>query len=151
MAKFKLNGPSGSTASSPTESRRPKKWVVVVATLIGLLLFAYFFLTSGTSEGVANHSWEILWRLQMANMFLGLFNLLPGYPLDGGHIAQAVLARFMRRNRARVITGYIGVAVGFLLIALGFQGGGFGFTVLVGILLIIAASQEIQSAQNSRF
>jgi Zn-dependent protease len=111
----------------------------------------YFFLTSGTNEGVANHSWEILWRLQIANMFLGLFNLLPGYPLDGGHIAQAVLARYMRRNRARVITGYIGVAVGFLLIALGFQGGGLGFTVLVGILLIIAASQEIQAAQNSRF
>ena len=118
-----------------------------------LLLAAglYFFLNSHSSDGVANHSWEILWRLQMANLFLGLFNLLPGYPLDGGHIAQAVLARFMRRNRARVITGYIGVAVGFLLIALGIQGGGFGFTVLVGILLILAASQEIQSAQNSRF
>ncbi|MCD6050084.1 MAG: hypothetical protein K0Q55_1487, partial [Verrucomicrobia bacterium] len=47
MATFKLKGPSGSTASSPTESRRPKKWVVVVAILIALLLFTYFFLTSG--------------------------------------------------------------------------------------------------------
>jgi len=46
MAKFKLNGPSGSTTAAPSESRRPKKWVIVVAVLLGLLLFSYFFLTS---------------------------------------------------------------------------------------------------------
>lgn len=139
-------------------SRQPRTTVEeVVVSFSGpaanLLIAAgiYLFLNSGPSEGADNHSSEILWRLQMANLFLGLFNLLPGYPLDGGHIAQAVLARFMRRIRARLITGYIGVGVGFLLIALGFQGGGLGFTVLVGILLILAASQEIQAAQNSRY
>jgi Zn-dependent protease len=117
--------------------------------LIAVVL--YYYLTSSQAAGVSDHSWQILWRLVYANAFLGVFNLLPGYPLDGGHIAQAVLARFMRRSRARVITGYIGVAIGFLLIALGFQSGSFGFTILIGILLIIAASQEIQSANNSRF
>lgn len=102
-------------------------------------------------ESVTGHASYILSRVAFANLVLGIFNLLPGYPLDGGKITSAVLAGFMRRNRARLITGYIGVVLGFLLIALGLSGGGLGFNVLIGILLIVAASQEIQSAQNSRF
>lgn len=90
-------------------------------------------------------------RLAFANLFLGLFNLLPGFPLDGGHIAAAVLSNFMRMSRARVITGYIGVGIGLLLVAWGLQGGGFGFSVIVGFLLILAASQEIQAAKGGRF
>lgn len=97
------------------------------------------------------HTASILYRVAFANMVLGIFNLLPGYPLDGGKIACAILAKFMRRPRARVITGYIGVGVGFLLIALDLQSGSFSFNAMVGILLIFAASQEIQAANNSRF
>lgn len=99
----------------------------------------------------AEHAGSILYRVAFANLVLGIFNLLPGYPLDGGKIACALLAKFMRRNRARVVTGYIGVGLGFLLIALDLQRGSFSFNAMIGILLIIAASQEIQAANNSRF
>lgn len=95
---------------------------------------------------------ELVGRLAFANLFLGVFNLLPGYPLDGGHIAAAVLSNFMPVSRARVITGYIGVAVGILLIVLGLQSGMGGmFTMLVGLMLIMAASQEIQMNSRGRF
>jgi Zn-dependent protease len=109
----------------------------------------YYWLNSGT--GVSEHTWSILGRLQFANLFLAIFNLLPGYPLDGGKIACAILTKFVRRKRARVITGYIGAGVGLLLVGLGLQGGGFGFNVLIGIMLIMAAWQEIQEANSSRF
>ncbi len=111
----------------------------------------FWWLDSQQGIGLSNHSWQILWRLADANLALGIFNLLPGYPLDGGHIARAVLTNFMKRNRARVVVGYIGVGIGFLLLALGLQSGGLGFTVFLGILLIISASQEIQAANSSRF
>ncbi len=110
-----------------------------------------FFLSSPDSDGVAMHSWDILWRLQLANLILGLFNLLPAYPLDGGNIAQAVLARFMRRSRARLITGYLGLGVAGLLVLLGLATGGLGFTVLVGLMLGFMAWQEVQSVKGSRF
>ena len=100
---------------------------------------------------LSGHSEYILYRVAFANMILGFFNLLPGYPLDGGSIATAILARFMKRNRARLITAYIGVGIGFLLIALDLQSGNFSFNAMLGLLLIFTASQEIQSAQNSRF
>ena len=110
-----------------------------------------FYLASPDSDGVAMHSWDILWRLQLANLILGLFNLLPAYPLDGGNIAQAVLARFMRRSRARLITGYLGLGVAGLLVLWGLAGGGLGFTVLVGLMLGFLAWQEVQSVKGSRF
>lgn len=95
---------------------------------------------------------ELVYRVAFANMFLGIFNLLPGYPLDGGHIAAAVLSNFMPLSRARVVTGYLGVIIGFLLVVLGFQGGlGGTFTALIGFMLIIAASQEIQMNSRGRF
>jgi Zn-dependent protease len=110
-----------------------------------------FYLASPDSDGVAMHSWDILWRLQLANLILGLFNLLPAYPLDGGNIAQAVLARFMRRSRARLITGYLGLGVAGLLVLWGLAGGGLGFTILVGLMLGFLAWQEVQSVKGSRF
>lgn len=139
-------------------SRQPRTTVeeVVVSgsgPAANLLLAAAlaFFLSSPDSDGVAMHSWDILWRLQLANLILGLFNLLPAYPLDGGNIAQAVLARFMRRSRARLITGYLGLGVAGLLVLLGLAGGGLGFTVLVGLMLGFMAWQEIQGVKGSRF
>jgi len=95
---------------------------------------------------------DLVERLAFANLFLGVFNLLPGYPLDGGHIAAAILSNFMPMSRARVVTGYIGVAIGFLLIVLGLQSGLNGaFTMMIGLMLIMAASQEIQMNRGGRF
>ncbi|MFM9865528.1 MAG: M50 family metallopeptidase [Micropepsaceae bacterium] len=112
--------------------------------LIAGVLYWYSANVDGTSYVVS--------RLAFANLFLGIFNLLPGYPLDGGHIAAAVLSNFMPMGRARVVTGYIGVAIGLLLIGLGLQSGlGGTFTMLVGFMLILAASQEIQANSGGRF
>ena len=86
-------------------------------------------------------------NLAYANLFLGIFNLLPGFPLDGGKIAAAILSNFMSSSRARVITGYIGIGVGILIIVWGLQSGGLGtLNFLLGLLLIMAAAQEIQAA-----
>lgn len=115
---------------------------------IGGLL--YLWLTSATASGLANHSWGILWEVMYANVFLGLLNLLPGFPLDGGHIARAVLSMFLPLATARLIVGYIGVAVGFVFIGLDLTGG-FGFGLMIGLLLVLVASQEIQAARSSRF
>lgn len=130
--------------------RTPFQQVVVsfagpaVNLLIGVALFWYAANVEGASWIVSN--------LAYVNIFLGLFNLLPGYPLDGGHITAAVLSNFMPTSRARLITAYIGVAIGFLLVALGIQGMYFTFfAALVGLLLILAASQEIQINRGSRF
>jgi Zn-dependent protease len=59
--------------------------------------------------------------LAAISMFLGVFNLLPGAPLDGGRLMRALLWRhYHDRARASHVAVRVGRALGFVLIALGF-------------------------------
>lgn len=114
--------------------------------IAGLL---YLWLNSDAGQEQSDHTWLILYRVMYANFVLGVLNLLPGHPLDGGHIARAFLSMFLPSTTARLIVGYIGVAVGFLFIGLDLSGG-WGYGLMVGILLVYVASMEIQAANSSR-
>ena len=87
--------------------------------------------------------------LAVINGFLGVFNLLPGAPLDGGRILAAAIWK-VRGDR---VTGRIGAAnagkvVGLVLVGLGvlemFALGGYGgvWTALIGWFLFSAARAE---------
>ncbi len=59
--------------------------------------------------------------LAVISVFLGVFNLLPGAPLDGGRLMRALLWRhYHDRARASHVAARVGRALGFVLIALGF-------------------------------
>lgn len=84
--------------------------------------------------------------LATTNVFLGVFNLLPGFPLDGGRILRAVIWHFNhQRLRATQIASFGGQILGAALIGLGFLQlvsgnpvGGIWFG-LIGFFLIQAA------------
>jgi len=116
-----------------------------------LLIAALLYMWLQNPDAEFSTDGFLIWRLMMANFILGAFNLLPGYPLDGGTITRAVLTNFMPRPRARLIVGYIGGAVGFGLVALALQTRDFSLTMLLGFYLIYLASIEIQAARSSRF
>jgi Zn-dependent protease/CBS domain-containing protein len=77
------------------------------------------------------------------NLFLGVFNLLPAYPADGGRIVRGLLARRMDQVRAtrRAVSIGQGFAMAFIL-------GGIWNTwlMLVGFFLFVAAQLEDRSA-----
>ena len=84
------------------------------------------------------------------NALLGLFNLLPAFPLDGGRILRAALWRRWRdRPRATAVAGKVGRVVGFGLIAVGAAeflaaGGALNgiWLALIGWFVIVAAQQQ---------
>ncbi|MCC6434027.1 MAG: site-2 protease family protein [Acidimicrobiales bacterium] len=93
-----------------------------------------------------------LW-LGGANLVLGVFNLLPGLPLDGGRILQALLwGRSGDEHRATVTAARAGRVVGYGLMGYGAAGlfgatpGGL-WTLFLGWFIQAAAGAELHNAR----
>lgn len=111
----------------------------------------------GAGIGVrAVTGWEVtaavlVW-LGWANLFLGVFNLLPAAPLDGGRVVQALLWwRTGDQDRAERAADRSGQIIGMLLMAAGwiaFLRGAPGglWLALVGFFITITAGAERQRA-----
>ncbi len=98
------------------------------------------------------HSNHLLRSVVWMNLFLGAFNLLPAYPMDGGHILRAVFSRRMDGVQATRRAVSIAHALAPLVIVVGmlllFQGGYPDSYLLVtlGFFLLIGAQVEERSA-----
>jgi Zn-dependent protease/predicted transcriptional regulator len=77
----------------------------------------------------------------VSNLFLGLFNLLPAFPMDGGRVLRALLATRMEYARATALAVTIGQSLAWLMGLWGFLGGGF-FLILVAVFVYTGAGQE---------
>ena len=82
----------------------------------------------------------------VSNLFLGVFNLIPAFPMDGGRVLRALLATQMAYPRATRIAVSIGQSLAFLFGLWGFLGGGF-FLILIAIFIYMGAGQEGQLVQ----
>ncbi|MDX2257470.1 MAG: hypothetical protein NW205_00995 [Hyphomicrobiaceae bacterium] len=72
-------------------------------------------------------------RLGEANFVLLIFNLMPAWPLDGAHALSAAFERFLPGERARLVVGWLGLAVAVLCALMAVELG--PFTLLVAALL----------------
>ena len=109
-------GFAGFTEYRPEASNPGSAFLVsVCGPLVNLVLgaagtAAYQVVGPDTVGGVA------LFELAFINVALGIFNLAPGLPLDGGHVLQAVLWRITgNRLRATRVAAYVGFVVAVLL------------------------------------
>jgi Zn-dependent protease len=102
----------------------------------------------------------VLSFLAFINFALLVFNLLPGFPLDGGRIARAIAWwRTGDRERATRFAALLGRGLGYLLIAFGLYsllrpgGGTFDglWTAAIGLMLSQAArAEEMRSRVTSQ-
>jgi CBS domain-containing protein len=84
-----------------------------------LLLAGIFYLFQLTFQSVAP-VYAAAKYLAYINALLGIFNLIPGFPLDGGRVFRAIVWAITRNlRRATEIAGYLGQVIAFLFIILG--------------------------------
>jgi len=80
----------------------------------------------------------ILW----VNLILGLFNVIPGFPMDGGRVLRAVLALWIDYVKATKIAVHIGQLMAFFMIIAGIFKN--LWLILIGIFLYYASGSEFQ-------
>lgn len=98
----------------------------------------------------------LLLTLAVGNFLVAVFNLFPGYPLDGGRVLRAYLWKSGKDlNEATILTGHAGQIIGAVMIVLGLliavsRGDFFtGFwTILVGLFLYDAAKGIINEVRG---
>lgn len=122
--------------------------VAVVGPLTSFAIAAIAWLLGQATSGAAR---IVLGYLVLVNLFVGVFNLLPGFPLDGGRVLRAWLwHRWGDAARATRTAASIGVGFGWALIVLGalqvLAGGVVGgiWIALIGMFLQAAASASAQ-------
>jgi len=87
-------------------------------------------------------SWNgMLAYLTMTNLLLGLFNLIPAYPMDGGRILRASLAKRLGHSKATQIAVNVGQGLALLFGLWGFMNGSYTL-VLIAIFVWMGAGQE---------
>lgn len=110
----------------------------------GILFLIGAFLAEAAGAEVAR---ALLFLLFFGNVLLAIFNLFPGYPLDGGRVLRAYLwHRGYDLNEATRLSGRFGQLISLALVAFGLfiavaRGDLFTgiWTILVGLFLLDAA------------
>lgn len=92
------------------------------------------------SLGEANWA-GLLAYLTSANLMLGLFNLIPAFPMDGGRVLRALLAMKLDYGKATAIAARIGQGLALLLGLWGFTSGSYTL-VLIAIFIWMGAGGE---------
>nr|PZM92902.1 MAG: site-2 protease family protein [Pseudomonadota bacterium] len=82
-----------------------------------------------------------LFLVAYLNLVLGLFNLLPAFPMDGGRVLRAALAWKLGRRRATQIATVVGKVMAGLFALVGLLGGGI-WMILIAFFVWSGAAQE---------
>lgn len=94
--------------------------MALVGPLTSLGLAALFFVLYLAIRSINGPIAAVTQYLALINLALGLFNLVPGFPLDGGRVLRSIVWGITKNLRSATrIASYVGQAFAFLLIFVG--------------------------------
>lgn len=121
--------------------------------LIAIVFLLLMTLSNSLETEILTPMFFVLFLL---NLLLAIFNIFPGYPLDGGRVLRAFLwKRGKDLNQATILSGKFGQIIAFVLVLFGIYTvivnanlfTGF-WTILVGVFLYDAAAGIIRQVNN---
>ena len=120
----------GGVSQIAKEAERPSTefMIAIVGPLTSFALGLGFLGISIGLEGTSGYLSELAWTLGFINITLGVFNMLPGFPLDGGRVLRAMAWRITRDYwRATRLAAFGGQILALLMI-----GGGIAVVISEG-------------------
>jgi Zn-dependent protease/CBS domain-containing protein len=138
----------GGVAQLEQEPKRPgiEFQIAIAGPIASFLLAGIAYLLALPFQGDGSPEEAVLDYLVVSNLLLGAFNLLPGFPLDGGRILRSIIWKVTgNMQRSTRIASYVGQGVAYVFILLGivqfFTGDFFDglWTVFIGWFLFDAA------------
>ena len=145
--------PLGGVSEIDKEPQTPSREFVVSAAGPALSLAlgaAGWGLTKVITDGISG---SLVRQLMVANIIVGLFNLLPGLPLDGGRMLRAVLWKLTGKPAtATIAAAWVGRAIAIGLLAIPFYSGSLAGGDMVSTLwvVVIAAFMWVGAGQSIR-
>lgn len=119
----------------------------VVSVLVGGLSYVAIFAVPESLSAIR----FVLGYLALMNVVLAVFNLLPGFPMDGGRVLRALLARNRPFARATQIAAQVGKAFAVLLGIVGLLGFNLLLIALAFFVYVGAAGEAQRTTMNAAF
>lgn len=152
---FALGGVSVIEKESP--DAKSEFLIAIVGPLTSLVIggILWWIATSqGGNAGSSSPVLAIMYWLGWVNLSLGVFNMLPGFPLDGGRVLRAVIWGITgSMERATFIAARVGQGIAVLFIGAGiwqfFNGAGIGglWIAFIGWFLLQAAGANYMEVE----
>jgi Zn-dependent protease len=157
--------PFGGLARLRSEPENPRaEFRIAVAGPAASFLFAVLAFGGAKIAALGGHvaTVVVFFFLGWGNLLLAVFNLFPGYPLDGGRVLRAILWRRHGITQATRMAGICGLLIAATVILFGvyimiapnwrpsqpyFMG---VWSIIVGLFLLDTAAKVVKSTQGAR-
>lgn len=147
-------GPLGGLAHMNAGAANPRQelWISLAGPAVHLVWLAVFLPVEWLLPQSLYGSWLewSVWYLNVTNLTLMVFNLLPIYPLDGGRVLRALLAMRLHPNLATLWATNVGMVGGAVLVVLSFTQGGVASSIgfVIGLMCILHSLDEKRRARH---
>jgi len=136
--------PIGGMARADKIPEKPRQEIIVAISgplvnfVLALLLYAIVSVRGGIWDGEN----DFLVNLLFINIVLGVFNLIPAFPMDGGRILRGFLATRMHYLDATRHAKNVGQIIAILFVLIGFVDTHFIMLPLVAVFVFFGAMAE---------
>ncbi len=119
----------------------------IVSVILGILFIGLSMVYDINILSIENYNYPLFSTVGILNLFLGFFNLLPAFPMDGGRIFRAILSKKMDYLKATKIASSLGqlfalFMLGYAIISLNI------ILILIAIFIYFGAHQEYSALKN---
>ncbi|MEF8800890.1 MAG: CBS domain-containing protein [Halolamina sp.] len=137
-------------------SEMPEDWKIelqvavagpVVSIALGVGAYAAFSVVPASQPAIA----FVIGYLALMNIVLAAFNMLPGFPMDGGRVLRALLARTRSYARATQIAAEVGKGFAILLGLFGLFNFNIYLLALAFFIYMGAAGEAQQTVMRAAF